>query len=725
MEIWILNAKMTEMRKYFIAVFVFLSLPAFCQEGTVAAIASEQGNLIRFWSTARTQAFENTLKNTRRFIVHRNEITPAEPPARPVGTVEFPRTAAHVRSALPSGKYEAFQQYYGLPDDAAVDNYLGAGIRLDSVMLHTESSADFLVAFGLGYLDRDVEKGRIYEYTVYREDLDGLREPWGNAVVIAKEGNFELEKIQTNLERISASDSSVVFVWSVSLPEFTGDTLLPEPEKPSRLNALFNRNALLQTYAEKITPYINRYPLNVINTAFSIYYRVNDTQDWQFAGKFLAVSDSTDALRVSVHIPCLPEDLLEAVVIPEDFAGNRGPQSAPARGVAVTSRTVKLIYALTARDSVNSILLQWEPLPERPYYAGIEISKSGNDSLPQVVAVLPPDATGYTDYRVFPAGTIFTYYARPLFLPFQELEQEIPAMVMHSCTTFSRPAIPYNLKATDREGLVQLTWDAADDPAFYSFHVLRGIHPDELNIISGNVFEKTFTDSADYLSPRLTYYYAVMAMNLAQDTSAYSDYVSYVPTQKPRFDSPPVPGHEIINKDVLLRWDDVKLNDEYISGYLLQRKKEGENEFASLHTGLLSTHYFLDTTFRAGETWYYRVASVSVRGDTATFSPVVTIGGPLPEPEVMPVTEIEAINLSKSVRITWPAVFSGSIDRYKIYRRLPEDPQFREIGSRGVGQAEFEDTEVTPGKVYVYSVTAVNLKGKESRIITERSVYRE
>src|SRR5690606_21329640 len=114
------------------------------------------------------------------------------------------------------------------------------------------------------------------------------------------------------------------------------------------------------------------------------------------------------------------------------------------------------------------------------------------------------------------------------------------------------------------------------------------------------------------------------------------------------------------------------------------------------------------------------VASVSVRGDTATFSPVVTIGGPLPEPEVMPVTEIEAINLSKSVRITWPAVFSGSIDRYKIYRRLPEDPQFREIGSRGVGQAEFEDTEVTPGKVYVYSVTAVSLKGKESRIITER-----
>ena len=694
-------------------------------QGAVMAIASEKGNILRFWTKQTPAEFAEVLQHTRRFTVSRNEITPAGSTAKPIGAVEFPRTSTAFKTSLSAEKYAGFRKRLRLPDDQALDAYLGEKFDFDSLSLYTESNAEFLLAFGLGYLDTDVEKGRFYQYTVYREDTNNTQELWGTAVIFAKEGNFELEKVKIKPERIIAADSNMAFIWQVELPDFEMDTLLPVTESTSRLNTLFNRNSLMRSYGEKIRPYVNRYPLTVINAPFSVFYRINDSDNWTFAGEFLAHSDSTGTHRVVVDVSCVPHDLVEAVLIPGDFAGNRGTSSETYRGVAVTSSTVRLIYSVSARDSVNSIVLRWDALPDEPYYTGIEVAKGSSDSTIRVVTILPPDATGYTDLRVFPAGTIFTYHVRPLFIPHQDLRQEVPAMVMHSCTTFSRPDIPYNLKVSDVEGFARLTWEASEDPAFYSYHVLRGTSPDQLGIISGNVFEKQFIDSADYLSTKITYYYAVMAMTLAQDTSEYSDYVSYVPVTGETFDSPPPPAHELINHELLLRWDDVKLNDDFIAGYLLQRKAEDEPDFRTLHHALLSSNTFLDTTFQIGKSWLYRVASVSIRGDTARYSPAVSIGGALPEAEVPPVENIGVINLSKSIRISWPAVLSGTTDHYTIYRKLPEEASFTPIGRQSAGNFEFEDRNVTTGQIYVYSVTAVNLKGQESRITREKAIYRE
>jgi hypothetical protein len=83
-----------------------------------------------------------------------------------------------------------------------------------------------------------------------------------------------------------------------------------------------------------------------------------------------------------------------------------------------------------------------------------------------------------------------------------------------------------------------------------------------------------------------------------------------------------------------------------------------EKEFITLHeASVLQQNSLIDTTFQRGIEFVYRIASISVKGDTAEFSPLIDISAVIKEnddPEG--ISNIRLTNLSKTVRIEWPAV---------------------------------------------------------------------
>lgn len=647
------------------------------------------------------------------FIINKID---AKNKARVIGRIKPTTDAATFAQLLGGELYADFMTYKGFKTDAEVTAYLNDKESSEERRVMGGLDIRYMVAFGYCFLDKDVQPNEALLYTIEKVDNQNKETEIGGAAVYNQK-NPEIAKVKVNLTHIDGADSAVYFKWETNFPVFA--------QKEFDFGNDTTYTAARRVIAANPDEF-SKFELYPDFTHFKVYYRINDQLNWRYNSNQVVSKDSTGKYYLLAKIPCLPEDLVETIVVPEDYAFNTGDTSKIARGVAVTNNSIELIYALNSVDSTNSIALHWKKLSNKPYYTGIELSKSWEDEPRQVIAILPVDATSYQDMEVYPAGRIFTYYIRPLFLEFQDLKQEAPALAMQSCTKFSRPLPPFNVKAEPMGKLAKITWEAIDDKTLHSYHVYRGTSPDAMFPVSSNVFTKEYIDSTDYLSSRMTYFYSVMAMNLTQDTSLLAPYVSYVPVKPLDIKSPPLIGSEVVNDEVVLTWDDVRLNDDYIAGYLLQRKKKGEKDFITLHAAsVLEQNSFIDTTFQRGIEFVYRIASVSIKGDTAKFCPEIDISAAIEREDLEGITDIQLTNLSKTIRIEWPSVESTNITGYKVYRKLPTEANFRLLATLPKGNFEYEDANLRVGTTYVYTVTALDNEKRESDIIERKSIYRE
>ncbi|MEZ0485264.1 fibronectin type III domain-containing protein [Fibrella aquatica] len=654
------------------------------------------------------------------FQIRRTEKGADNDKGRLIGTLRPVRSAVQFEAALGPDKYRQFLRTFGFVARAQVDTFLIDRARASVRQLLSATDIDFSRALGETLLDVDVKPGGFYGYQVIRVDKVGAESEVDRRGVLYRP-NPEIGKVKPVLTRISATDSAVRFTWNVTFPP----QFIPVDQSLINVNSFAEARAVAPQRPDVFTAF----SAGALNTRFAVYYRLNDDARWRFLERYTASADSSGQFYSTARVACRPEDVVETRLIAEDYAGNLG-DTIMARGVAVTNSQVEYIYGLNSRDTTNAIYLWWKKLARKPYYSGIELSRTSANTAPKVLGILPVDATDFTDPDVYPAGEIFTYAIRPLFVPFQDLRQEMPATTAQSCTQFRRPTPPFNLRVDTTGRLPVLSWDAADDKSRFAFIVYRGQSPSDMNPIGLPVKSNQYIDSANYLSPRVMYSYAVQSINLKQDTSVLSEYVNYRPTAryaKVDFSSPQLISSEIINSDAFLSWTDLRLNDDYIRGYELQRKRENDPDtnFKSLHAGMLEQPIFTDTTFSLGVTYVYRVTSVGLSGERGTFSMPVSVYGRPVSGALASINELTVKNMSSSVRVSWPAVEPTGIASYRIMRREPTMTAFTAVGTVSNGTFEFDDRSAKPGKTYVYAVQALSTNRQESAIRTTRSIYRE
>ncbi|MGA7887378.1 MAG: fibronectin type III domain-containing protein, partial [Acidobacteriaceae bacterium] len=72
------------------------------------------------------------------------------------------------------------------------------------------------------------------------------------------------------------------------------------------------------------------------------------------------------------------------------------------------------------------------------------------------------------------------------------------------------------------------------------------------------------------------------------------------------------------------------------------------------------------------------------------------------------------------IDLTWAPNLESDLAGYNVFRRV-DNGQFEKLNQQLVTTSSFRDENVEPGKKYIYSVSAVDLRGNESQRSAEAS----
>src|SRR5450432_1961285 len=228
---------------------------------------------------------------------------------------------------------------------------------------------------------------------------------------------------------------------------------------------------------------------------------------------------------------------------PADLLDNTGAfNSDTANLVAANFLRLPLLSGLKAKDTLNAILLSWQPLAVNPLITGIEIQRS-RDSRGDYVVIDTVSALthGYLDRRLLPH--IGYYYRLCVLHAGKQLQSEkfYSSVSAGQQKTDHIPDAPYGIVAQTTSKGVAVAWRPISDPDLFAYFVYRGTSlQGKMQVISPALTDTVFMDTASNLSSHTSYVYAVKAVSNGNKESSFSAKVAaHLPKGRER---PVTPG---------------------------------------------------------------------------------------------------------------------------------------------------------------------------------------
>jgi len=562
-------------------------------------------------------------------------------------------------------------------------------------------NALFRKAMGTAYIDEEVQRQKNKSYT-YQLDIVGrsgqtLGSVTGD-VTIGKSPDF----LPPVVGAVKASDSLIVVTWR-------------------------------QKVAADI-PYF----------AF-VYKQTAARGDFQKLSSRILVRHKKDSVYYSFTEKVKANSAYRYYIRPADLLDNTGAfNSDTASLVAANFRRMPMIAKLKARDTLNAILLSWDPLPVNPLITGIEIMRSrdprGDFVVMDTVSAL---SHTYLDKRLLPH--IAYYYRICVLHAGQQLSSEkFYASVSADQQKTSRvPDPPYGVGVQTTQRGVVVSWQPVNDPDLFAYYVYRGSSLDaKMQVISPALTDTSFTDTTSNLSRQTSYVYAVTAVSNGSRESPLSGKVAaHLPGGKER---PQTPGGIRVTPrsgTLSIEWDDTKRNNPGIVGYILYKHKAGGQPLAydvskpasveatrlglSLAVdGVVTVPFYEDSMARGGDRYEYLVSAVDRFGAESGLSPVAsyaasyvrTSGG-----QQRPPAKVFARAVQDGVSLQWEQADAAGVQGFAIYRRVVTDKTPHKIATVKNGVSQYTDRQAKQGSLYVYSITAVMAAG-ETMPSDERAV---
>lgn len=697
-------------------------------KGAIQVYPSERGNLLSILPKDKeTASSEELLKSTAYFKINRAELllTNKFKSYQNVGQTKRSKTVAELRAAVTSQGINGIQKIKNLASEASVQHYLATEYHFDSLLVLGFFSHKYLEAFGIAFNDTKVEEGVVYSYQAIRVDKSGKEELWAETKIVSKVPNPQLNGIKIVQDTIISNDSTVVFKFHADFPIAglsKSETFPAYAPINTRLSAKEQKKRVKEQNTAFVN-YLNSFPIEPSKVAFSVYYQENQA-GWKLLSKYQAMPDTAGVFRLGAFVKTTPEAYVEVRIIPETFGGvTSDPDSSEVVGAyAISQSSVPLIYAVSGQDSTDCIKIKWQKLPSKPYYYGVLIERAEGNNEPERLSIASNDTDSFIDYKI-KGGSIYTYQVKALFNPKQNVAQRVPATTVLSGTTFSAPLPPYNLRIdTASKKIPTLKWDAVESNSRFGFVVYRGTKPDQLSHL-GNVVKGTeFTDSTGVFSARVKMYYAVVAQNLSQDTSDFSNVVAFKAIMPLDIAPPMYLNYKLANGDLFLDWPEMRAKDKLISGYRLERRSDLDTVFKAIGPKTIATNFFTDTTFKQGYYHEYRIASVADDGQIGNFSMAFEVDFPKELHEG--VSTFSLRNTTKGVLIQWPSAALSTTKEYVIYRNDPPKAQLRKLATVPAGNFEYNDKTVNDSGAYLYAMTIVAQDGRESQKSKRKSLKR-
>jgi len=684
-----------------------LPFPIFAQSGVqireLPAASSHLGNYIYLIDK---NDLDDTInyKTLNYFIIKRATINAAldssystklEKELKEVGEARTPKSAKELRGILSDEGIKAFKKAFKLKNDDEIIDFIKQHPN-PSDYIFFYSQIETRIALRHVFLDKDVKEGVAYLYYIYSVDKQNNQKLWGRAVALGKAGNYMLPYFKAISLKPIVKDSSVSMEWKVPI-----NINLDNIPKPLKRLAFDKEGNIYNSY----------FSPHSIRAVVSVY----EDETWQKQPGLLfpQTNNTGDTLYFRFFKKCNPGSAVSASLTLEDEIYNVGKQSDTINAFIVTDKNAPRIYSLKVKDTLNGIALTWHPVAQSPFLAGIQIVRYGLDKQVDTLPLLPIEDTFFWDNGVR-AGVNYRYEVRVLYLPGIATYQTVAASGFGVLTKFFRPSPPNNLTATNEGKHIRLNWEATNDPTIAGYFVYRGFNQNKLSLMTGMIKANTYLDTTMELKGGSQYYYAVVSQNLIQDTSIYSNLVQATPDRKLDIDPPKEVTFYCANGTLNVLWKDIRLMDNRVESYIVQKKKKGDDWFSYITQQPLTITSLQDSIIEAGITYQYRVASLSFRGDTSQFSE--TFEYTLPKKRVDELNDFTLLNTAKGIAVSLPTVFIGGRKAYNIFRRKISEDNFNKIATIPADQFLYEDTRVVKGETYFYAVSIIETDGREGKM---------
>ncbi|MEN9611865.1 MAG: hypothetical protein RLZZ628_2679 [Bacteroidota bacterium] len=559
---------------------------------------------------------------------------------------------------------------------------------------------------GFAIADNQLQTGTSYLYKVIFVDKKGSEKLYGYSIGLnSGQNNVVLNRIKPTISKTSTNDSLVICNWKYRVDTGEFKNFMTESEKLQQNIGIFQG--------------IKSFTLN--NLVAQMWIK-SEKGFIPTEKRVISSSPSLDSLEVSFSVRTYPEDLVDMYIVLHDDIGNQGFPSDTAHLLAVDPKQVPIVKSMELTDIIDGMRLTWKQLPNKPYYRGVEITRFGEHSKLDTVAILSPTDTAYTDYAV-KVGVYYTYNVRALYKKGYDMEQKVPAQSVGTNTKFSKPSAVTNLTAANEGQTIKLSWSYVKNTKFFGYYLYRGLSPLAMDPIAGPLTDSVFIDSSETLNGRTAYHYYLVVKDLIQQNSKPSNSVSIKPNIKVASASPYNLKSEIVNQKLYLNWVDVKKTDTYVKGYIVRRTETDTKQFVSVTPTLLTAAYFIDSTAKITSSYQYQVASINFNGDTSVYSEILLFA-----PAKVPVDVVlkyNVRNLSTGIEVSWDRMVYPNRKNYTIYKTTFGTNQFVKIGAVQANEFLFIDKNVEAGKEYVYSITITDIENREGAQAQGQTIIRE
>jgi hypothetical protein len=451
-------------------------------------------------------------------------------------------------------------------------------------------------------------------------------------------------------------------------------------------------------------PYINQYWIGFVVTEIK-----GDSTIEHHQKLFGGTNYTGDSIYFVYSKKCKPGDVTIAYVTPEDEVYNQAINSEQVIAVNVDKFTMVMLKAIKAEEITDGIRLYWNKIPRTAYITGIQITRTDSKKIIDTVALLNPVDSEFVDYNIKP-GHHYTYEARCMYNPLTKLVQADAAQTVGKYLKFSKPLPPYDLTANNSGKNILLSWKHYHSKTTNGFYVYRGLSMEKLTVVAGPIRDTMYIDTAQHLSARSNYYYAVIAENLRQDTSIYSNVVFIKPNRAAETILTNDISFYYSNNALRISWKDGRKEDAFIKGFVVQKRKEGDKDFTPLTLKTLVNNV-VDSQLVAGINYEYRVANVTTNDSISSFGNAQSFS--LPKPMVDLVNEFYVRNVKDAIEISLPAMKTANRKSYTIYRREAAEKSFTKLGTIDANTFSYEDKTAVAKTVYVYAITITETDGRE------------
>lgn len=390
--------------------------------------------------------------------------------------------------------------------------------------------------------------------------------------------------------------------------------------------------------------------------------------------------------------------------------GEAGPYSVVAQGRGAIAYEKPFIDSVATIDN-KKVYLQWRLASVlKQKTQSIVITRAGKAEGPykEVSPVLDRQTNSWTDDKPVADG----YYRLKIKTADGRIVYSLPQLGQVVDT--EPPVMPVGVKGMiDSVGVVRLEWQANTETDLQGYRVFRSnaAHEEFAEITQRIVKRNRFTDTVPMHTLSEKVLYRIVAVDKTFNPSEYSDTCTLTRPDKIAPAAPlftlgrmqdTVPG-------ILLQWRRSQSEDVVRQTlYRVQPQAGSGNRERLLLDSTNSLHEWLDTTVRAGGTYYYEVIAYDEAGNQAKARSGDILYETGWRAAIKDITA--AANREKKViQVGWK--YKEAVANYYVYRSVNDQPWllFRKLTGTQQGVT---DDEIRIGNRYAYKIKATWKEGK-------------